>query len=209
MSNPVQVRDKKHLEIVLSRICCFRNLKQRLEQYSTPSDLAAYLLWKAYISGDLHEKILADFGAGTGILAIGSAILGAKMVYAVEIDRDAIEIMQKNIDMYPVKEKIKIIKSDVANFGTQVDTVIMNPPFGTWQRRADRVFLDSAIRCADTVYSIHKYTDQFISWLNSVLPCEWQMCWSEIRDFPIPRSYAHHKKKVYKVKVILLKIERR
>ena len=49
-----------------------------LEQYKTSSHLAAHMLFTiqdAY--GEIEGKTIADFGCGTGILAIGSQVLGA------------------------------------------------------------------------------------------------------------------------------------
>ena len=39
----------------------------------------------------------------------------------------------------------------------QADVVVMNPPFGTKKKNADRLFLDAAFRIAQrSVYSLHK-----------------------------------------------------
>ena len=35
------------------------------------------------------------------------------------------------------------------------DTVLMNPPFGSQNRNADRPFLEKALESAERVYSIH------------------------------------------------------
>ena len=72
------ISSKKDLEIILSTLKGFERPKPELEQYTTPSSLAAELLWQAYIDGNIEGKIVVDLGCGTGILALGAAILGAK-----------------------------------------------------------------------------------------------------------------------------------
>lgn len=86
---------KKRLEIALESLEGFRNPKIELEQYVTPANLAGFILTNADLFGDL--KTVIDLGCGTGILAIGSAILGAYAI-GVEIDRDALSIGRFNAE---------------------------------------------------------------------------------------------------------------
>lgn len=52
-----------------------------LEQYKTSASLAAQMLFLIDSDyDDIDGKIVADFGCGTGILSIGSQILGAACV---------------------------------------------------------------------------------------------------------------------------------
>jgi putative methylase len=69
------VLTKKKLEIILSRMKSIPNPKAELEQYEIPGDLGAQILNIAYLSGDLKNKTIADFGCGSGKLAIGSALM--------------------------------------------------------------------------------------------------------------------------------------
>lgn len=52
------------------------------------------LTWLA--NHDLQNKILIDYGTGSGILAIAAMKLGAKAVYAVDIDTQALQAVEEN-----------------------------------------------------------------------------------------------------------------
>jgi putative methylase len=146
---------KKHLAMLLSKLEGFKNPKPELEQYRTPGDVAAELLWLALSLGDIEGRIAADLGAGTGVLSIGAALMGAKKVYAVERDKKAIEIARRNARSLGVENRIEFINADVSEFSADVDTVLMNPPFGSQVKHADRPFLLKAFEVSDVVYSIH------------------------------------------------------
>src|SRR3989338_8397937 len=82
---------KSSLAIELSKLKVFESPKVRQEQYPTDSEIAASVLWNAYILGDLEGKVIADLGCGTGILGIGALLLGAKKVFFIEVDKKALE----------------------------------------------------------------------------------------------------------------------
>ena len=88
--------NKKSLAIFLSKLKKQESVSASLEQYPTDSDSAAHILWHAYMSGDIEDKVVADFGCGNGIFGIGALILGAKKVYFVDIDKNSIEVAKKN-----------------------------------------------------------------------------------------------------------------
>jgi ribosomal protein L11 methyltransferase len=54
-----------------------------------------------------------DIGAGTGILAIAAALLGASEVTAVEYDADAAETAQANIALNGAEAVIDLIRGDI------------------------------------------------------------------------------------------------
>jgi len=66
----------KQLEMILQRVGGFPRPQAALEQYQTPAPLAARLLYHALMKGDIEGKQVCDLGCGTGILAIGAALLG-------------------------------------------------------------------------------------------------------------------------------------
>ena len=147
----------KHLEMLLSRVKGFPLPSPRDEQYLTPPDLAARLLFHAHMKGNIEDKRVCDLGTGTGILAIAAALLGAAEVIGVERDRGALAIAAENAIMLGVSPRF--IEGDLKdrNLPSIVgpcDTVVMNPPFGAQNIHADRPFIDTALAIAPAVYGI-------------------------------------------------------
>jgi putative methylase len=81
----------KHLEMILQRISGYSHPRAALEQYQTPAPLAARLLYHALMKGDIKGKTVCDLGCGTGVLAIGAALLGADCVRGVDSDPQAVK----------------------------------------------------------------------------------------------------------------------
>ena len=155
-----KIGSKKALEVALSKLKGFQEVKVSDEQYITPSSVAAEVLWKAYFNGDIEDRVIADLGAGTGILGIGCLILGAKRVIFVDKDKEALMICSENINSiesegFELNER-EIIESVVEKFDETVDTVITNPPFGTRKKHADKEFLLKAFYISKVTYSFHK-----------------------------------------------------
>ncbi len=59
-------------------------------------------------SGD----VVADLGAGSAILSIAAAKLGASRVAAIELDQDAIENAEDNVRVNGVEDRVEIIEGD-------------------------------------------------------------------------------------------------
>ena len=74
---------KSALAIELSQLNVFPTPNIKLEQYPTDSEIAADILWTAFMRNDIKNKIIADFGCGTGLLGIGAILLGAKKVFFI------------------------------------------------------------------------------------------------------------------------------
>src|SRR5258708_14863552 len=102
---------------------------------------------------DLDGRVI-DLGTGTGRLAIGAALMVAKGVVGVDVDEQALTLAKQNADTAGVH--IEWVQSDIEKIKGKFDTVIMNPPYGTWTIHADTGFLEKAFQLAPVVYSIHK-----------------------------------------------------
>jgi putative methylase len=194
---------RKKLEIVLEKISSHPKPKFWLEQYTIPSLTAAEML---SIASDMHDSIkdknIVDLGCGTGRLAIGSCIIGAENVLAVDIDPLAIETANKNAKLLKVQNKISWINSDINAIRGLFDTAIMNPPFGTKIRHADSRFLLKALSIAKVTISLHKrttrnYLIKFIESKSGKIDGLYEM------QFKIPRTYGFHNRKSYIVDVDL------
>jgi putative methylase len=193
---------KKQLEILLERLESFLHPTPEREQYSTPAAVAAFLLHLAYLRGDLEGKNVCDLGCGTGVLAIGAALLGARAV-GVEIDPEALRVARKNASKLGVD--VDFILGDVGPICLKnVDTVVMNPPFGSQKAsQGDRAFLRKAIQVATSVYSLHNLgSEGFIR--RFVEPCKVEEIYKV--PFPLRRCFEFHSEDVRIIEVELYRI---
>jgi len=58
---------------------------------------------------EINDSIIIDYGCGSGILALAAARLGARHVYAVDIDFQALEASAKNTQINNLGKKISIL----------------------------------------------------------------------------------------------------
>ena len=188
--------NKKSLAVQLSKLISISSNNPSLEQYQTDSEIAAEILWNVFMNNDTKDKIIADLGCGNGIFGIGALILGAKLVYFVDIDRLNIETTKtnckfKNAEYFPL---------DVNEFNKKVDVVIMNPPFGVQNEHADRIFLKKAMKLSNKIYSLHKVeSKKFID----ILAKDHMFNVENIieLDFLLKKTMKFHEKNKYLVKV--------
>ncbi len=190
--------DRKRLAMEVDSLPTFKRPKLGLEQYVTPGDVVATIVWDAYMRGLIVGKRVADLGCGTGRFSYAVRLLGGIPI-CVELDPDAL-LTVKDID---------VVICDVANICVRgVDLVVMNPPFGVWRRGADVRFLDAALRISDVVYTIHKSsTLDYIMRRVGMAGAE-----AHVLDrvhIPLPPIYRHHRKRVHRVEAVVLRIEKR
>ena len=188
----MKISKKKHLEMILEKVPKHPNPKVELEQYSTPSTIAADLVWNAYGLGDIDNMSVLDLGCGTGIFAIASSLMGASYSLGVDIDDESIALAKITQNSISEEHDIDItntnfIVGDINSFNSindllnernpvnddnnskslnRFDTLIQNPPFGSQEkgsRHADRKFMEFAVNSADVIYSFHmKNTEEFV-----------------------------------------------
>jgi putative methylase len=141
------------LVLQLSRVPPFPHPDARLEQVATPAEAAAELLSVANRLEPLDGRSVVDLGTGTGRLAIGAALLGARPVRAVEIDPDAVAVARAAAEAAGVAVEFEV--RDVTGYDRPADVVVLNPPFGAQRRHADRPFWDAAFTTA--LRSVHGF----------------------------------------------------
>ena len=200
---------KRDLERALSEIEAHPLPNAYLEQYTTPSKVAAETLYiTAYVYDDIIDKTVVDLGCGTGRLAIGAALLGAREVFGVDVDKIAVRVAQKNAKRMGVNEKTHWIVADIDVVKGTFDTVLQNPPFGVQRRRADRRFITKSLELSSTIYSFHKggksnreFIKRFIEGhggrVTNIFPLKME----------IPRMFKFHTKKKKITQVDLYRIE--
>jgi putative methylase len=191
--------NKKELEIILSKLEDFRDPKVKLEQYVTHASIAADMLWNAYSNKHIKGKVIADLGCGPGILGLGALLLGAKKVFFVDTDKDAIRVAKNNLKIIEkvVSGKIhyEFVHSNVKDFCEKVNVVLQNPPFGVKKTHMDKLFLLKAMELSSVVYSFHKYsTKDFI--VKFAKENEYKVKHEYKYELPIKRQFWFHFKKV-------------
>lgn len=197
---------QKKLEILLEKLEIFKNPKVELEQYPTDAYTAANLIYFAgFNNDDIKNHEIIDLGCGTGRLAIGAALFGAKKVIGVDIDEEAIEIAKQNSEKMDLD--IEWIVSDIEDINLKANTVIMNVPFGVKKKGADRKFLQKAFEISEhVIYSLHKYTDKNRKFLITFMDnyCKVDKI-IELR-MKIPHQFKFHQKKSHEIEVDLYRL---
>lgn len=222
----------RDLESALEDVEPFDDPVAELEQYPTSAHLAARMVHVAAANGDIEDKQVFDFGCGCCVLGIGAALAGAGSVVGVDIDQSALEIASKNVADMEVSGAVDLVRADVSTLwrplsrdveassnarlsdcrssggvAGMVDTVVMNPPFGTKRKGIDICFLQIAVQHArGAVYSLHKSsTRNFVekkarSW-GTVPQVLAQM------RFDIPAMYHFHQRASVDVEVDLWRLD--
>ncbi|KAB0399599.1 hypothetical protein E2I00_012699, partial [Balaenoptera physalus] len=148
---------------------------------------------------DIENKVVADLGCGCGVLSIGTAMLGAGLCVGFDIDEDALEIFNRNVEEFELTN-VDMVQCDVCSLSNRMsksfDTVIMNPPFGTKNNKGtDMAFLKTALEMARTaVYSLHKSSTREHIQKKAA---EWKIKIDIIAElrYDLPASYKFHKRK--------------
>jgi len=189
----------KELESHLQQVDEFESPKILLEQYPTRPHIAAFMIHTMEATfGDLEDKTVADLGCGCGVLSLGAVMMGAHFVHGFDIDQDALSVFQTNLEDFEM-DNVDLVNIDVTELGPdwkrRVDTVVMNPPFGTKHNKGlDMKFLQTGLEMASrAVYSLHKSStrDHVLSKAK-----EWgaeARVLAELR-YDLPATYKHHKK---------------
>ncbi len=145
---------KRQLEIQLAKLEVLESPSLGLEQYPVSAEVASELL---YMAGFEHNDLagdVVDLGTGTGRLAIGAALMGAKQVIGVDIDRKSIATAIRN--QKKTRVEADWLVGDLDSIQGRFTTVLMNPPYGTRTPHQDVRFLSRAFSLAPVTYSIHK-----------------------------------------------------
>ncbi|NHJ13966.1 MAG: methyltransferase domain-containing protein [Candidatus Thorarchaeota archaeon] len=181
-----------------------------LEQYPTPANIAASILFAAHIeNGDIQNKTVCDLGCGDGIFALGAALLGAEKTIGIDVQSKALKVSRKNTIMLGTDGTTDWVLADVASFEVRdvVDTVVSNPPFGTKKRGADLRFLSKAVSIAKVIYSLHLAGDKNRIFLEGAIKALGGVVTQiETFEFPIGRIYEFHKKEQHLIGVDLYRI---
>jgi len=204
------ISSKVELERLLEGVRSFVSPKLFFEQYRLPAPVAAEILWYVHLRHkDIEEQTIADLGCGTGMLAIGAALLGAKYVVGLDIDRYAVDDARNTAARLGLGMRTDFVVGDVRFPGLKADVVLQNPPFGVRRREADRAFIVAGLSVAPKVYSLHRggesvrrFIFRFVGdvggKVDEVLPLK----------IKLPPTYNFHRKRFYLFEADLYRIVR-
>lgn len=182
------------LERELSVVAGFTEPRVEREQYPTPADIAAHLVHLAGMQGDLRSCVV-DLGTGTGILALGAALLGTTPVIGIDSDEVALRIANENTRRVDPPVSPVWIRGDATRPPLSLNdvTVLMNPPFGAQlgNEHADRAFLDVTASIAAVSYSIHNagsrgFVESFAADYNGTITHAFAV------DLELPQQFHFH-----------------
>jgi len=196
---------KKQLEMMLQRLKPIQAPSPELEQYPTPADIAADVLWEAFSSGDIAGRTVADLGCGNGVFCIGAKLLGAARAVGVDSDPRAVALTEENA--LACSAEVEAVQADVEDYSGTFDTVVQNPPFGAQKLHADRPFIRKALELAPRAYSLHnEVTQEFVVGMVRSLGGAARPV--KRYKFEIPYAFEFHSETVETVSVVLLRFER-
>lgn len=194
--------DKRKLEIFIGSLEKLEKRKVILEQYETPPDIIADIVFIA--ADDIRYKKVADLGCGNGGFALAAYLMGAMEVHCVEIDDKAVEVARRNC----AGTTVIIHNIDVEKFNIRVDTVLMNPPFGYQFPGADRKFIEKAIDISDTIYTIHHI--DALPYIKRIIGNKGVIEFEKDYKLIIPYGFKFHRdeKRVVDVKMLKIRVNR-
>ncbi|AFZ70883.1 putative RNA methylase [Caldisphaera lagunensis DSM 15908] len=208
--NEKYINAKVFLEKTLPSIT---NPIRDLEQYNTPSEIILDMLNHAYISNIIQDSTVLDLGSGTCRIALASLIFGASKAIGLEIDDRFFKYCLYGEETFGLRGRLLLIKTFInENLGlirkNHIDLIIMNPPFGVWNRNADKRFLEYAFSLnPKRIYSVLKSGNLNF---HESLSNKWgyRLRLLNTREFPIPASMTYHKSRIRRVKVDVLLFEK-
>lgn len=198
----------RQLEMALERLDGFPDPSAQLEQYRTPAPLGARLLYHACMRGDIRGRSVCDLGCGTGVLAIGAALIGARRVAGIDIDPGAIEAARQNAARLGLSIEFSVadIRSAGDTLGGPFDTVVMNPPFGAQKKHADRPFIDASLAIGDAIYAIFNagslpFVETYVhgrAVIEETVAC----------SLVLPHTFAHHRRERVEIEALIVCMRR-
>ncbi len=201
-------RSKKDLERMLEEVPEIRFPREVLEQYTTPSSIAADMAWRLMMHGVVQDKIVFDLGCGTGRLCVACLLVGARECVCVDIDDKLLEELEKFVREHDLESKVNPVRADVRSLPLRKSDnsiVVMNPPFGTRVKHIDKAFLESASEVSNIIVSLHLSSPRSREYLSRLLLEKgFNPVFPSTYMFGIKQVLPHHRSRIRRVPVDLL-----
>lgn len=97
--------------------------------FGTGNHASTFLCLQWLGKTDVKDKIVIDYGCGSGILGVAALLLGAKKVYTTDIDPQAVLATQQNAELNGVLENLYVGLPEEFNAefkGKQADILVAN-----------------------------------------------------------------------------------
>ena len=196
----------KHLAIELSKLTPHPQHSANLEQYATEGDLAAFFVLAVDQLDSLTNKTIVDIGAGNGILGIGCGIVGASNVILIEADSTVAKVAIQNSTKVMAKYSVNIntincmVGVDESPKEFPCDIVIMNPPWGFQNSKADRPLLEYGFELQPkSMYVLHSAKATHLEELGKSYGYENEIVFES--NFRLPAKYSHQRRKMGETEV--------
>ena len=90
------------------------------------------------ILGDIEGMSILDAFAGSGALSIEAISRGASSALAIDLDKEAYETIQKNVQALNLQEQITVMRKNIAGWSRNnqhmlFDIVIADPPYNDFR----------------------------------------------------------------------------
>lgn len=107
-------------------------------------------------------ETVIDVGTGSGVLSIASSLLGAKEIYAYDLDDVAVRVAQENIALNPGMDNIQVAAGDLLRGGdVEADVIVAN------------ILADVLIHLTEDAYRLVK--DQGYLIMSGIISEKWDM----------------------------------
>lgn len=99
--------------------------------FGTGNHASTFLCLQWLGQTDLKDKTVIDFGCGSGILAVAALLLGAKKVYATDIDPQAVLATKQNAELNGVLDRLYVglpeeFDTEFKSKESQADVLVAN-----------------------------------------------------------------------------------
>ena len=97
--------------------------------FGTGNHASTFLCLQWLGKTDLKDKVVIDYGCGSGILGVAALLLGAKKVYATDIDPQAVLATRQNAELNGVLDGLFVDLPEAFNFAfaaQQADVLVAN-----------------------------------------------------------------------------------